>query len=187
MTAYQKAKTVADKLIWEIAHRHPDVDVTVILPPGVLGPFLPNFSLPADRLGLGTLEFAYQLIVGGQAGPNTYPDVILGHLLDVRDTAKAHVLALTAAPLKDGRDKRIIVLSKIFTWSEVARVVKESRPELVSMLPKDGAEAPLQTSAPLDLSLAEEVLGLKEYIPWQKTIIDSIDQLVSWEGLHSSQ
>jgi len=31
-------------------------------------------------------------------------------------------------------------------------------------------------SAPFDLSLTEKVLGLKEYIPWEETILAAIDE-----------
>jgi len=180
---YQKAKTLAEKKVWELARENPDVDVTVTIPPMILGPFAPNYPIPANRQGLGSLDFLYEMIVGSPNGPNTYPGVPLGHLIDVRDVAKTHILSLAIPPTRDSTDKRFLTASKIFTWEEVNRVLRRERPGLVPRLPAEGDTAIAQTSAPYDTSLTERVLGFKaaDYVPWEQTILDSIDELTRWE------
>ncbi|KAJ7593811.1 hypothetical protein C8J56DRAFT_1160580 [Mycena floridula] len=174
MAIYQSAKILSEKRIWELAHENPDVDVTVLLPPALFGPFADRFPLPATREGLGTVDFVYSLLTNGsEYAPNP-----LGHMIDVRDVAKAHVLSLEAP---SGKDKRLIISSKSFTWKEAADVVRKNRPELGSRLPRKTAVSPPQSRAPLDTSLAAKTLGLSTYIPWEETILASIDQALIWE------
>ncbi|KAK7022948.1 hypothetical protein VNI00_016838 [Paramarasmius palmivorus] len=177
---YHAAKILSDKKIWEIAQEHPDVDITIIIPPLVLGPFLANYPYPSDPIGLGTTAFAYELITGGPEGPNSYPTNPMGHIIDVRDVAKAHVLALDTPPIP-GRHKRIIISAGIFTWKDAAEVVRKAHPELEPRLPSANAVPPAQTDAPLDTSFASEVLGLKEYIPWQESILAAIEMCLQYE------
>ena len=117
----------------------------------------------------------YGLVAGA------YPAIPVGHMVDVRDAAKAHVLALTTAPLTDGRDKRLTILSKIFTWAEAAQVIRARRPELADRLPGASDVAPPQSNAPLDTQFAADVLGLTDYIPWEETVLESIDYALRWE------
>ena len=139
---------------------------------------VPNFPHPANRDALGTLAFIYDLIINGT---DSYPPNPLGHMIDVRDAAKAHILALNTGPLKDGRNKRFNVCSRVFTWPEVAQILRAKRPELADRLAGASVAGPLQTSAPLDTQFAADVLGLTKYIAWEETVLDSIDYLLIWE------
>ena len=124
----------------------------------------------------------YQLI----SGPNTYPvsEAVVSNSVDVRDIARAHVLALFAPPHPAGIDKRLLIESGQFTWQEAVGLVRKERPELASRLPpkeKDD-EAPYRTKAPLDTSLTKEVLGDHKLFTWQESILASIDSAVAWEN-----
>uniref|UniRef100_A0A0W0FT74 NAD-dependent epimerase/dehydratase domain-containing protein n=1 Tax=Moniliophthora roreri TaxID=221103 RepID=A0A0W0FT74_MONRR len=174
---YQAAKTVADKQLWKIAQEHPDVDITALLPTMVFGPLVPNFPYGSDLTSIGTDAFVHELITGGPDGPNTYPSVAFGLVVDVRDVAKAHVLALDAPPVP-GRHKRMIIHAGTFKWKDAADVVKKAHPELASRLPSADAVPPAQMDVPLDTSFASEVLGLKEYIPWQESIVAAVEVAV---------
>jgi len=174
---YVKGKTASEKRIWEIAHQHPEVDVTLVLPPVVIGPFVPNFPLTKEGgRPLGTLDYLHPIL------SNKYPDSVHGYLVDVRDVAKAHILSLSAPPAKD-QDKRFLVLGKHFTWKEVGDVIRRGRPELASRLPGTDDTHVAQFDAPLDTSLTEELLGFSAdvYTPWEQTVLDSIDQILAWE------
>ena len=105
--------------------------------------------------------------------------------VDVRDVAQAHVLALTA-PLSSepgvGR-KRLLVVGAYFTWKDAVLHLYAARPELKNRLP-DVSEAKGSdelTIARSDVSKAAEILGLKEYIDWRKTVEDSIDSFLEIE------
>ncbi|KAJ7593855.1 hypothetical protein C8J56DRAFT_1120765 [Mycena floridula] len=184
MTLYQVGKMLSEKKIWELAHENPDVDVTVVLPSVIFGPYVKGFPISEleNQRDLGTIDFLYSLITGGPGGPNTYPAVPVGHMVDVRDVAKAHVKSLDVPPLRNGKDKRLIIMSKVFTWKELAQFLRQKRPELASRLPNEEAVSGPQTSAPLNIDLAKEVLGLSTYIPWGETVLATIDEGLRWEN-----
>ncbi|ESK82146.1 nad dependent epimerase [Moniliophthora roreri MCA 2997] len=177
---YSAAKTVTDKRLLQIARENPDVDVTVLLPSMVFGPLVPNFPYSSDITQIGTDAVAYGLITGGPDGPNTYPSFPIGHVIDVRDVAKAHVLALDAPPVP-GRHKRMIVSSAIFKWKDAAEVIRKTHPELAPRLPSSDAVPPAQTDAPLDTSFTSEVLGLREYVPWEESVVAAIEVCLEHE------
>jgi nucleoside-diphosphate-sugar epimerase len=134
---------------------------------------------------LGSVGFIYQLLTGGSKGPNTYPDSNVGQLADVRDVAKAHVLATKTPPLTDGPHKRFIIVSKNFTWPEMADLVRKERPEVAHRLPSKDAEVTKMTDFKLDLSLTKDALGLKEFIPWHQTVLENLDLVLEWEKMKS--
>ncbi|THU95301.1 NAD(P)-binding protein, partial [Dendrothele bispora CBS 962.96] len=172
LAIYHAAKTLADKKVWEIAHQHPDVDITVFLPPTILGPYVPNFPINS-RDNLGTNDLAYSLIVNGT---DSYSQATrTGYMIDVRDAARAHLLALSAGPIP-GRDKRFIISARSFTCKEFADFYRKERPELKDRLPREDVEQGFkQTSAPLDVGFAKDVLGMKEYIDWKETALAALD------------
>ncbi|KAK7023489.1 hypothetical protein VNI00_016707 [Paramarasmius palmivorus] len=179
-SVYQAAKTITDKKLRDIAEEHPEVDITVLLPPVVLGPLVPDFPYTPDISQLGTDAFVYPLIIGGPNGTGTYPPINLGHIVDVRDIAKAHVLALDV-PKIAGRHKRMIINASTFKWKEAVEVIRKAHPELASRLPPADAVPPTQTDAPLDTTFASEVLGLKEYIPWQESVLAALEVCLEHE------
>ncbi|KAE9401227.1 NAD(P)-binding protein, partial [Gymnopus androsaceus JB14] len=177
MTVYQHSKTIADKKVWELAKEHPTVDFTVLLPPAICGPLVPNYPLSDSSDSIGTNASLCKIFT---IGTGAYPDSSLGHLIDVRDVARAHVAALSA-PSIPGRDKRFIISSSTYKWKDVADLIRRERPELANRLPKEDAVPPKQTDAPLDTRFAAEVLGMEEYIPWEETVLAGIDAGVAWE------
>ncbi|KAK7039247.1 Glycine-rich RNA-binding protein 2, mitochondrial [Paramarasmius palmivorus] len=180
ISIYQVAKIAAENNIWNLARCHPEVDFTVIIPPATFGPFVPNYPFASDQLTYGSNGYIFQLL-SGQYQPNA-----IGHGTDVRDIAKAHVLALRAPRPSNGQDKRFFVNGKIFTWEEVVRIIRKERPELSARLPSEGAVCPVpQTKAPTDDSFVKEVLGLTEFVPWRKTVLDTIDAIDAIEEKRS--
>ncbi|KAJ3735362.1 hypothetical protein DFJ43DRAFT_44491 [Lentinula guzmanii] len=172
MRVYQESKTLADKAIWELAHSHPDVDFTVLLPPSIFGPQLS--PLTSSISSLSTNSFIKMLFAP------EYPPIPVGHLIDVRDAARAHVLALTTPPVS-GRDKRFIISNGTFRWKDVAALIRSKKPELAARLPKETSVPGPQTSAPLDTTFAKEVLGLKNYISQEETLLAGVDVVLEWE------
>jgi len=196
--AYVAGKTVGEKKFWELSEQHKDVDFTSskpssscfqdypaneafkVVPPGIYGPLLKTFPRPDNRFGLGTVDSAYRLITG-ETEPNTWPDNPVGNVVHVADVAKAHVLALTAPPLKDGRKKRLIVAAGVLHWKEAADLLRKERPELISRLPRPDLTPNPQSFAPLDTSLTEEVLGIKTWLSSEQAFLESIDSALEWE------
>lgn len=197
--AYLGAKVLAERKMWEFAEANPQVDFTsgmllpsyphadfeklmlLVIPSGIYGPFANNFPRPSNIPGLSTNQFIYMLLNGGPEGPNTYPPIFVGHTVDVRDVAKAHILALSADPLPKKQQKRFILSEGVHKWPEVADMVRERRPELAPRMPGKDAIPPTQTEAPLDTSLAQKLLGF-EYRQWEEMFLTGIDECLKWEA-----
>ncbi|THU82068.1 NAD(P)-binding protein [Dendrothele bispora CBS 962.96] len=173
---YQQSKTAADKKLWEIAHAHPDVDITILLPPAIFGPLVPNYPL-TSRASIGTNDIIYQLFL---SGPENYPNIPFGHMVDVRDIARAHLAALSASPVP-GRNKRLIVAYGTFTWKALADLIRKERPEVADRVPREDAPIVPQGAAPLDTSFAKEILGMDQYIGWEETMLAAVDVLLEFE------
>ncbi|KAF5333948.1 hypothetical protein D9758_017600 [Tetrapyrgos nigripes] len=157
---YIAAKIIGDKDTWEIAHQHPDVDVTV-------RPVVPNFPV-ISRTSLSTNDYVYQLILNG---PDTYPPVSVGDLVDVRDMARAHVLAL----LIPGKDKRFIVSGGKYHWKEIGDLIRRERPEVAHRLSREDVKPMEQTVSPIDLTFTEKELGITEYHGWEESALAALD------------
>ena len=97
----------AERELWAIAMSNPTVNFTTIVPPAIFGPFVPYFCNSKNCTALGTNDFVYTLLMGGPEGPNTYPPVHIGYMVDVRDITKAHVQALSVSHIS-GINKRLL-------------------------------------------------------------------------------
>ncbi|KAJ4477769.1 hypothetical protein C8J55DRAFT_515500 [Lentinula edodes] len=109
MRVYQEAKTLADKAIWDLALSNPKIEFTVLLPPAIFSPqFSTDVTLTSSASSLCTNAFVQMLFAP------EYPPIPIEHMIDVRDAARAHVLALSIPPVP-GRHKRFIISNG--TWT----------------------------------------------------------------------
>ena len=160
---------------------HPELDLTTIHPSYTYGPLGSGqvYSTPAT----GTNQHIYALIAGAaDRAVRAYDPAMGGPPLnvDVRDVARAHVLALKVTP--SNAVKRFVISSSRFTWKEAIELIAKARPELKGRLPAiTGKERALPPFATLDTSTTKAVLGLKEYVEWQDTVLDTIDDLLRVE------
>ena len=179
---YSISKAVADRTVRDFKRAHPDLDVTTIHPSYVYGPV--GSGQVYNAPGTGTNRFIYGLIDGAPDRPvSGYDPALRGppvHV-DVRDVARAHVLALKVPPSAD-EPKRFILSSSRFTWKEAIEFIAQARPELKGRLPViTGKEPPVPPFAILDTSATENTLGLRNYVKWQDTVLDTIDDLLRIE------
>ncbi|KAK0203508.1 hypothetical protein DFS33DRAFT_1332036 [Desarmillaria ectypa] len=182
---YVAQKTYADLAVVEFSENHPQIDVTLIGPPFNFGPFAPGFEylVPEPDLGaLSTNESIYALL---RPGNTEFP--IAPGAIDVRDAAKAHVLALQSRPSAEvGRKRFAIVSPHNSSYKDALAIIAKERPELTGRL-TDITLAPEWPSytLPVEWQKIEDVLGLKadSFIPWDKTILDAVDSLVRLEGM----
>ncbi|KAJ7918983.1 NAD-P-binding protein [Mycena leptocephala] len=178
---YLATKILAERAAWEFAESHPSVDLTTINPPFIYGPLHADFPTP-DRTRLGANVFVYALIAGEPGRP--LPPQLAPFYCDVRDVARAHVrsLRLTAKPSEHGVQKRFLICGGSFTWAAAVEHLAFARADLKDSL--SSAEnapplpGPLSTS---DSVLAKEILGIEEYIPWEKSVCDALDCLLEAE------
>ena len=188
LVVYAVSKALADRAVRDFKRAHPELDLTTIHPSYIYGPLGSGqvYSAP----GAGTNRFIYALLTGAPGRPlSGYDPAVRGPPLsvDVRDVARAHVLALKVPPSADGAPKRFIVSSSRFTWKEAVELIAQARPELKGRLPVvTGNEPEVAPFATLDTSATETVLGLKNYVKWQDTVLDTIDDLLRVEKEHAA-
>lgn len=171
---YTASKAVAEKEIWKFADEHKDVDVTTILPSFVHGPHAPDQAV--DNF-TGTPSILYSLISGPKGRPAPGPDVLSPAVVHVEDVARAHVLALEAAPSTER--KRILVNADYLLWKDAVKHLEKVRPELKDRLPSlENAEPVPATYAKFETKNAEKFLGIKQWKSWQQMVEEGIDDLL---------
>jgi dihydroflavonol-4-reductase len=184
LSPYRRAKTLAERAAWDyLARGGCNVELTTVLPAAVFGPALTKSSI-------GSLQVIASLLDGSAiAIPRLGFEVV-----DVRDVAAAHLLAMTAT---DAAGERFIVSGELLWFGDVAeilraqlgpdasrvpterltdeafRAVAEVSPELATLLPLLGRD--LQHSA----AKARRILGWRPR-PAIETINDSGRCLVSF-------
>ncbi|KAH9047655.1 NAD-P-binding protein [Lactarius hengduanensis] len=178
---YSISKGLSDLTVRNFKRDHPDFDVTTIHPSYIYGPLGPGqfYDTPAT----GTNRHIYALVAGAPGRPvNEYDPATRAPPLtvDVRDVARAHVLALKLPPSESLR--RFILSTNRFTWKDAIELLAEKRPELKERLPViTGNEPPVGPFATLDTSKTESVLGMRNYIKWQDTVLATVDDLLRVE------
>lgn len=181
VTPYGQSKTLAERAAWRyVDETDPAMQLTVINPGLAFGP-------PIDR-NFGTSMAVVQRILAGKdpAQPHVgYP------IVDVRDAARMHVLALERPQTAGQR----IIGADVSMWvSDIAAVLKQAYPErristrnaprllmrLVGIFDKSvGTILPEMGRRPeVDNSRARKVLGL-EFIPARQAVLDSATFLVA--------
>ena len=175
---YAKSKTMAELAAWEFMEmENPDFSLTVINPVLVMGP-----SLSKD---VGTSNSLVKNMINGSV-PGT-PKIHIG-IVDVRDVASAHILAMESS---GANDERIIVSEKELWVHEVAAILRDAgfnktpkvvfpkwlmkivalfRKDLALMIPMIGKRRDVSSSK------ARELLGWKP-IKAELSIIDTAQQL----------
>ena len=175
LDVYCISKALSDQTVRNFKRDHPDFDVVSIHPSYIYGPLGPGQIY--NTLASGTNRFVYALISGEPGRPvSGYDPVLRGPPMnvDVRDVARAHVLALKLPP--SSTLKRFVLSTSTFTWADAVALLAEKRPELKERLPVvTGKEPPLGPVAKLDTSKTDSELGMKNYVKWQDTILDTID------------
>ncbi|KAK0203427.1 hypothetical protein DFS33DRAFT_1474538 [Desarmillaria ectypa] len=182
---YVAEKKYSDMAVVEFAESHPEIDITLVGPPFNFGPFAPGFELlisEPNLKALSTNESFYALLRRSHTDFLTLPGAI-----DVRDSARAHVLALESRPSFEVGRKRLAICSPHqSSYKDALDIIAKERPELKDRL-ADGSHAPEWPSytLPLNWERLEDVLGLttNSFIPWRKTVLDAVDSLLRVEEL----
>ena len=114
ISAYAKSKTLAERAAWEFVNNLPDgktLELVVINPSSVIGPLLDEHtSASVEIVG----KFMRRQVPG--CARSGFP------LVDVRDTAAAHLAAMTA-PQAAG--KRFICSVKFYWLQEIALILED--------------------------------------------------------------
>ena len=150
-------------------------------PPFIYGPLAETFIIPEPSIGaLSSLGIIYALMFSG----GTYP--YNPHYADVRDVAKAHILALEAPSSSIVGRKRIVFGSPFdLDFETVKKQLNQERPEVSARWSTQGLPDYSRMGLRLqcDLRRIEEVLGMKEreFVSAKDTVVDSVDALLAVE------
>lgn len=112
--AYQKSKTLAEKAAWEFIEQLPEdqhLELTVINPGLILGPVL-------DAVSRTSTELEERLLTAGVPG---LARIKFG-LVDVRDVAQAHYLAMT---IPEAAGNRFICVADSLWIQEIAEILRQ--------------------------------------------------------------
>lgn len=119
---YARSKTVAERAAWDFAAAHPGFEFAVINPVLILGP-------PLGREAGTSLELLRRLVMGELPG---IPDVTFG-IVDVRDVADLHVLAMTSP---DAVGERFLAVSgESMSLGEMAHLLRGRLGPAASKIP----------------------------------------------------
>lgn len=111
LAPYRRSKILSERAAWDFAAGHPELELTTILPASVFGP-----ARSAD--GMSSLQIIARLLDGSTpALPRLGFEVV-----DVRDVAAAHLLAMSA-PAAAG--ERFIVAGELLWLGDVAAILRE--------------------------------------------------------------
>jgi len=171
--------------VWRFADEHPDIDFTTIQAGFVYGPSSGTSMPPRGSAELPSTPFLLYSNVFRMPFKTGLPPVP-PLSVDIRDCARAHVLALSAPPSTKVGRKRLVLCAPSFTWAQAVEHLRKVRPELSHRLLNDSEIAEVYGALPTGIARVEssrtnEVLGFGEFIPWQKTVGDSVVDLLEIE------
>ncbi|KAF7986860.1 hypothetical protein HWV62_12588 [Athelia sp. TMB] len=163
---YCASKVVAERAAWDLSRTYSQhFTLSTILPTYIGGPNI----LPAK-----SQSFSQALILKTATDPVALPALDWPGWVDVRDVAKAHVNALVAP---DAQGKRWIVSAGMASYEDIANVVRKRFPGLTP-----SSETQRIDHYTVDAAPALSVLGIREYIPLETIVVDTLKGLVGEDG-----
>ncbi|TEA12393.1 Ketoreductase azaE [Colletotrichum sidae] len=178
---YVASKTFAEKAAWEfLEEKQPGFELVTINPPMVYGPVYDAsvFKSPQE-LGQSNFNLYNAFFNSELTSESPVPPEQLHLYVDVRDVARAHLLAATK-PSAGGN--RFVVSPGGISNQKIANLFREAVPQLAGRIPKgDPSKTELAPGLfGVDSSLAASVLGL-EFTKEEKTFSDVARQFVDME------
>lgn len=165
-----------------------DIRTETVNPTYVYGPIASGVKVPkGDFKALSTTALFYLHVIPANASTITIDRVPQDDVpvsVDVRDVARAHVLALRAPPTSEVGRKRFPLTGPSLTWIDTVIHLRKVMPEIADRLPKvaEGAESSKSIPCPtVDTARARNVLGLDRFIDWRTTAEDTVRSLLAIE------
>lgn len=181
--AYGKSKTLAERAAWDFLSKLPlaeKFELVVINPGAILGPTYVNN-------GFASGEFMTDILNG------KFPRMpkLMIPVIDVRDVAKAHLLGLK---IKEAAGKRFPLCEKSIWFRQIAHVINQKLPgynlnegEMCYCLIKvvSWFDSSVKFILPIwdtpmyfDVSITENVLGMKQLISAEDSIVGIAESLI---------
>lgn len=174
INGYRGSKTYAEKAAWEfVKTEKPQWDLTCVNPSFVFGPQAFDEGAKRDHLNT-SLEVINKII-------NLKPDSEIppnkGGWVDVRDVAKAHVVAFEK---DEAKGQRLLVNAGRFSCQLIIDILNADVPELKGKIPvgEPGLDKKaIATLAKVDNHKTNELLGFK-YIDLKTSVVDTVTQIL---------
>lgn len=152
------------------------------------GPIASGVKIPkGDFKALSTAALFYLHVIPAKASTITIdrvPQAELPVSVDVRDVARAHVLALRAPSTSEVGRKRFPLTGPSLTWVDAVIHLRKVMPEIADRLPKVAEGAEFSDPIPslsVDTTRTKDVLGLDRFIDWRMTAEDTVRSLLAIE------
>lgn len=185
--AYQASKTFAERAAWDFVEREkPRFDLVTINPPMIFGPLVDADQLHGPQeLNQSTWNIYSQFLAPGRKSSDPVPPNGLHLYVDVRDAARAHLLAAT---VPEAGGKRFVVSAGEMSTQRVANILREALPGKRDVVPQGSPDEWRVEEGRFTASSdeAEKVLGLR-FRSAVSTIGDMGTQLVDLEERASQQ
>ena len=122
INAYRKSKVLAERAAWDFMKEHGGkTEFTTILPAGIFGPVL-------TKSGLGSVQLIQGLLKGS---PSAIPHIGF-NIIDVRDVAAIHIMAMTAP---EAAGERFIAAGQFMWMDDVAAILRDKLGDRAAKVP----------------------------------------------------
>ena len=184
--AYNYAKKAAEQAAWDfVAYHSCHFDMVAINPDIIIGPLIQPLKSKANVNE--TNQFA---VYGFIDGSHVHVDDVkfpFYHFVDVRDVARAHVIAMTQAA---AGGKRVLQVSGLITPRLVCHIIGRRFPDLRGRLPAGWDDEShilpdgLNPTA-WNVSASNELLSAGgrdwSYMGLEESVVDTVRSLIGWE------
>jgi len=167
--AYLVSKTLAERAAFDFVDKEkPKFSIATLCPPMVYGPLIADLD-SMKKLNESSGDM-YRLFNGSE---KTVPDTSFWAYVDVRDLAKAHLLAYT----KDvAANQRYLIAAATYGYQNFVDIIREHFPDLRDSTPEGAAKQPLPDVYTLDTSKVRKDLGI-EFRSMEETVVDTVSRL----------
>ncbi|KAI2602540.1 putative NADPH-dependent methylglyoxal reductase GRE2 [Hypoxylon sp. NC1633] len=181
VVSYPASKTFAERAAWDfVKEANSNFELATVNPPGITGPFFdPSQIESLENLNQSTALIYNPFLRPDLKSSDPVPPTFIYIYIDVRDCARAHVLAAT---LPEAAGKRWFTLAGEVGNQEIANILREVLPEKRDVIPIGDPKNTQKPEGFYGGSAPEikEVLGLT-FRPLKETIGDVARQLVEIE------
>lgn len=174
--AYFGSKTFAERAAWDfIENEKPKFSLSVINPVYVFGP------QAYDLTAKGQLNFSAEIINGLlKLEPDSQVTDLSGQYIDVRDVARAHLIAFEQ---ENTKNERLILSNGNYTAQSVLNIIRKNFALLRKRLPVgDENNEVYSLDYEIDNDKSRNILGF-ELIDITKSTVDTVEQIVKVNGL----
>ncbi|TCD64033.1 methylglyoxal reductase (NADPH-dependent) gre2 [Steccherinum ochraceum] len=127
---YRASKTLAERAAWKVAELHKDsFELTTICPPFVYGPPIHEINGGSEGLNQSLKDWFNIVLKGTKDSDKEFLAKVGSSWVDVRDVAKAHVLALKTV---DAGGQRIIVSTGAWKWQDWINIARTFASEVAA-------------------------------------------------------